>query len=193
MKKQGFTLAEVLITLVIIGIIAAMTLPSLLGGTNKQEIKTGLQKSISVLTQAITLQYALTGDDFSTLSSGSTTTVDAFAKSRLNLKKIDGSNYTTQDGIIYNLSGITSSCNSTNPCQITVDVNGGKAPNELTADSAAKLSDIKDQFTLYVYGTTVTAAMQVCTTEENNGVGVQNCTLSDNSAAIKFLDDKIAN
>ena len=89
MKKQGFTLAEVLITLVIIGIIAAMTLPSLLGGTNKQEIKTGLQKSISVLTQAITLQYALTGDDFSTLSSGSTTTVDAFAKSRLNLKKID--------------------------------------------------------------------------------------------------------
>ena len=193
MKKQGFTLAEVLITLVIIGIIAAMTLPSLLGGTNKQEIKTGLQKSISVLTQAITLQYALTGDDFSTLSNSSVANVETFAKARLNLKAVNGSNYTTQDGIIYDLSGITKPCNSTSPCNITVDVNGGKAPNTLTEDSAAKLSDIKDQFTLYVYGTTVTAAKSVCTDSEGGNLSGTNCTFYDNSAAVKFLDDKIAN
>ncbi len=156
-RKQGFTLAEVLITLVIIGIIAAMTLPSLLGGTNKQELKTGLQKSISVLSQAITLHYALTGEDFSTLDSNSTL---QFAGERLNTKGgiTSSSSIQTQDGIIYNLSVLTGSgCTGpSQPCQITVDVNGNKGPNALT-QQANSLSDIKDQFTLYVFGTTVSA------------------------------------
>ena len=105
MKKHGFTLAEVLITLVIIGIIAAMTLPSLLGGTNKQEIKTGLQKSVSALSQAITLHYALTGDDFSTLN---TTSVLDFAGQRLSTKgTLSASHVQTQDGIVYDFSSLT--------------------------------------------------------------------------------------
>ncbi|MDO5305542.1 MAG: prepilin-type N-terminal cleavage/methylation domain-containing protein [bacterium] len=37
MIKNGFTLAEVLITLVIIGIIAAMTIPNLINRTDEQE------------------------------------------------------------------------------------------------------------------------------------------------------------
>ena len=39
MKKLGFTLAEVLITLVIIGVIAAMTVPTLMNNTQGQENK----------------------------------------------------------------------------------------------------------------------------------------------------------
>ena len=35
----GFTLAEVLITLVIIGVIAAATIPTLINNTNKQEYR----------------------------------------------------------------------------------------------------------------------------------------------------------
>ena len=54
MKKSGFTLAEVLITLVIIGVIAAMTIPTLLSNTNKQETKTALKKAMSIINQAIT-------------------------------------------------------------------------------------------------------------------------------------------
>ena len=50
--KNGFTLAEVLITLVIIGVIAAMTIPTLMNNTNKQEHVTRLKKSYSVLSQA---------------------------------------------------------------------------------------------------------------------------------------------
>ena len=41
---KGFTLAEVLITLGIIGIVAAMTLPALVGKYKKQQTVAQLQK-----------------------------------------------------------------------------------------------------------------------------------------------------
>ena len=53
MKKQAFTLAEVLITLGIIGIVAAMTLPAILVKTEKQETIAKLKKAYSVLSQGI--------------------------------------------------------------------------------------------------------------------------------------------
>ncbi len=52
-EKLGFTLAEVLITLGIIGAIAAMTLPSLINKINGAENRTALLKSYSILTQAL--------------------------------------------------------------------------------------------------------------------------------------------
>ncbi len=61
MKKLGFTLAEVLITLVIIGVIAAMTVPTLMNNTNAQEFRSALKKAISGANQALTLHYALEG------------------------------------------------------------------------------------------------------------------------------------
>ena len=51
--KNGFTLAEVLITLVIIGVVAAMTIPTLVNNTKKQEYVAGLKKANSVLSQAV--------------------------------------------------------------------------------------------------------------------------------------------
>jgi len=50
--KYGFTLAEVLITLVIIGVIAAMTIPTLINKTQKQEYVSKLKKSYSAFAQA---------------------------------------------------------------------------------------------------------------------------------------------
>ena len=53
----GFTLAEVLITLAIIGIIAALTIPTLMYNAQKQEYVSGLKKSYSQINQAL-LQIA---------------------------------------------------------------------------------------------------------------------------------------
>lgn len=53
MQKQGFTLAEVLITLGIIGVIAAMTLPALINQTQGKELETGLKKAYSVIQAAL--------------------------------------------------------------------------------------------------------------------------------------------
>src|SRR5574344_2677103 len=49
MKKTAFTLAEVLIVLGIIGIVAAMTIPTLMNKIQKHEYVVGLKKEYSML------------------------------------------------------------------------------------------------------------------------------------------------
>ncbi|MDO5437784.1 MAG: type II secretion system protein [bacterium] len=61
-RKTGFTLAEVLITLAIIGVVAAVSIPSVISNSQQQEFKTGLRKAVSVLNSAITMNMALDGE-----------------------------------------------------------------------------------------------------------------------------------
>ena len=51
-KRFGFTLAEVLITLGIIGVVAAMTIPTLIANTNSAKFRSQYKKSLSTLNQA---------------------------------------------------------------------------------------------------------------------------------------------
>lgn len=53
--KKGFTLAEILITLGIIGVVAALTIPGLMTAYRKKVIETRLEKFYSTLNQAIRL------------------------------------------------------------------------------------------------------------------------------------------
>ena len=63
MKKfRGFTLAEVLITLAIIGVVAAIAVPSVISNSQQREFKTGLKKAVSVLNSAITMNIAIEGE-----------------------------------------------------------------------------------------------------------------------------------
>ena len=55
MRNTGFTLAEVLITLGIIGIVAAMTLPTVIGNYQKKQTVARLQKVYTILSQAVKL------------------------------------------------------------------------------------------------------------------------------------------
>lgn len=50
---KAFTLAEVLITLGIIGVVAGITIPTLMHSTQEQEFKTGYRKAYSVISQAL--------------------------------------------------------------------------------------------------------------------------------------------
>ncbi len=52
-RKIAFTLAEVLITLGIIGIVAAMTIPTLVSNHKKQVLETRLKYSYSLLSQVV--------------------------------------------------------------------------------------------------------------------------------------------
>lgn len=57
-RFAGFTLAEVLITLGIIGVVAAMTMPTLINQTNGAQYKAAFKKSLSAISQAVTLSVA---------------------------------------------------------------------------------------------------------------------------------------
>ena len=161
MKKLGFTLAEVLITLVIIGVIAAMTVPTLMNNTNAQEYRSALKKAIAGLNQALTLNYALEGLSANDYSDASDLVNNVF-KRRMSVidggtsfttDDCGGSNvFTTADGMIFCVTGFssepdnddqTSACNSYNtaPCgaadspNLWIDVNGVKKPNKATTNS----------------------------------------------------------
>ena len=62
LKYGAFTLAEVLITLSIIGVVAAISIPSVISNSQQQEFRTGLRKAVSVLNSAITMNMALDGE-----------------------------------------------------------------------------------------------------------------------------------
>ena len=74
-KRVAFTLAEVLITLGIIGVVAAMTLPTLVGNYKKKATATRVKKFYTVMSQATNLAIAEYGsmdgwDGFSTHHNG---------------------------------------------------------------------------------------------------------------------------
>jgi len=60
--KSGFTLAEVLITLGIIGVVAAMTLPTLIANYQKKVTVSKLKKVYSVLNQAYLMSENTNGE-----------------------------------------------------------------------------------------------------------------------------------
>ena len=57
-EKAAFTLAEVLITLGIIGIVAAMTIPTLISNYQKKSLKTQFTQTYSLISQAVGLMKA---------------------------------------------------------------------------------------------------------------------------------------
>lgn len=74
--KKGFTLAEVLITLAIIGVVATLTLPALITNTGEQQAKTAFKKGINTLTEAAQMNKTLDGFDYSDIMSSDTTRTD---------------------------------------------------------------------------------------------------------------------
>lgn len=64
MRNKGFTLAEVLITLGIIGVVAALTIPSLLSTYKKRVTATKLKQTYSILSTALNTSETEIGTPF---------------------------------------------------------------------------------------------------------------------------------
>ncbi|MDD3238109.1 MAG: type II secretion system protein [Candidatus Gastranaerophilales bacterium] len=140
--KKAFTLAEVLITLVIIGVIAALTIPALLNNTNKEEYKTGVKKAYSVLSQAVQTHYALTGKRVEDVADDCGNDADCifenFYSKRMNIVSSttpSNSKACTVSGdgdsgdlTFYTADGMAFTINEYGDI-VSVDVNGDKKPN----------------------------------------------------------------
>ncbi|MDD3236767.1 MAG: type II secretion system protein [Candidatus Gastranaerophilales bacterium] len=162
--KKAFTLAEVLITLVIIGVIAALTIPALLNDTNKQEYRTATKKAYSVLSQAVAQHYALTGENMNDLFIGKcdedmTCIYNNFISKRMNvvssMSPASSDAYTAGAGVdteltVYTADGIAYSFAPSG--LISVDLNGDKKPNQKT-ESINNLKDGGYYFFIDTYDT----------------------------------------
>lgn len=122
MKKNGFTLAEVLITLSIVGILAALTLPTLLTNIVAAQIGPKLTKAVSIFEQATSslltdrfadsLTDAISSDRDSAISP-SKIGEELSNYIKMNIlreggpyqENIDSVYYAVKDGIIYEFTG----------------------------------------------------------------------------------------
>ena len=109
----GFTLAEVLITLGIIGVVAAMTMPTLINSTNGAQYKTAYKKALSVMSQAVAMNIALNDYDLSETIAGTNVstgengtdqdaeaqTIYSIFRNRLNVTKVaSGADFSNRAG-----------------------------------------------------------------------------------------------
>ena len=109
--KKAFTLAEVLITLGIIGVVAAMTMPTLLNSTQGAQYRTAYKKALSVLSQAVVLNVALDDYDLSqATASGESGQAEGAASlynlfnNRMNVARVCGANGGCEDSDTWTVS-----------------------------------------------------------------------------------------
>lgn len=154
---SAFSLAEVLITLVVIGVIAALVIPLGLHNHHKQEYEVSLKKALTTLNQALFLQYALDGTRVSDYDTAEEVIDNIFMK-RMSVIKTAvnftgwpaGKVFYTADGQKFCIYGTKGPCTSdgTEPCfSIYLDVNGERKPNKYT-DNTLNPQDIYEA-TLY--------------------------------------------
>ena len=153
MKIKAFTMAEVLIVLTILGVIAALTLPALNANIQKQQAGPALMRAISTLETANAL-VSQERDFYNFEESCKNYLNDCFepfVKEKLGAAKSDErveyenlSNlgqihdtytnaYTTKNGFMYYISGMDFS-KTTHTVDIYVDINGTKRPNVIGKD-----------------------------------------------------------
>ena len=161
-RFSAFTLAEVLITLGIIGVVSAMTVPSLMQNYQRQSYVTQLHKVYNELNQAL-IRYQTDSNAVSLREAGLTSISDygSFFKKYFNVVQDCGTTQTPCFSASYKkLSGVSSKFSCKNNCmvlasgasigvamgqneilQFVVDINGSKGPNIYG----------RDAFSLYLY------------------------------------------
>lgn len=148
-RKIAFTLAEVLITLGIIGVVAAMTMPSLVANYEKKRTATAVKKAYSELSQALKLAEVDYGDmEYWDYPDGSDVEENKAFVNRYITPYYKGVTM-LQDGMISDWTGISDTGinfissngtifsgkpNSTNAFYVLIDVNGFKKPNKMGTD-----------------------------------------------------------
>ena len=140
--KKGFTLSEVLITLAIIGVIAAITLPSLMTDTASAQVGPKLAKAVSMFEQGN--ESLLNAHSVDTLTdSGFLTANTDYGNELSNYLKItlsSGSTYVSKDGSSYTISIGDAPTNTTHAAHkqrvgsVTIDINGATKPNAAGVD-----------------------------------------------------------
>ena len=160
-KKNGFTLAEVLITLAIIGVVATLTLPALMSNTQEQQAITGFRKAMNTLNEVGQMNAAIDGFDYGGIATkatpGSSSTVYSTSngtleqtvwammasKSQVDMSKSgknvidsgeckDKEQIFFRDGTVLCYTDKVTNDSADTAIEAVIDTNGIKAPNALS-------------------------------------------------------------
>ena len=104
-RKIAFTLAEVLITLGIIGVVAALTMPALIQQQHKLVVETRLKKFYSVINQAITMSERDNGDKLYWTPSDSDDLWNSYLKKYIKYVKEEDYYYARPRKVVYFADG----------------------------------------------------------------------------------------
>ena len=161
MNKQGFTLAEVLVTMGIIGVVAAITMPTLTGSSNSKQLQAQFNTAHSLLSQAVYTVAGQKGPGLKVLygtfanntyaNAGEITNLiyrqlKTDGRCSYNVSEIQNYNGTKSGDAVYidrgtkapNTRLANGMCVNVTVCaneiNITIDTNGTKKPNKLGHD-----------------------------------------------------------
>ena len=142
----GTIIAAVIMSFVMfayIGVVAAMTMPTLLNSTQDKQYTTAYKRALATMSQAAAMNYALEDEDF---GKNKNRIVYNILSKRMNVARSDGRNLYFNDGIkvefgnnVANVKGCTNQTDMTkkaemrgsgvnSACKVTLDVNGDKGP-----------------------------------------------------------------
>ena len=135
MKKFGFTLAEILIALAIVGIVAAITLPTLTTSTKKETNMAKAKVTVSDLENAFSLMIASEGvqdlEEAKICDGGNLyNELSKYVKVSTADSAIEsGTGFKMKNGAIVSIK-IKSTTSTTEVADINIDVNGTDNPNK---------------------------------------------------------------
>lgn len=171
MKRSGFTLSEVLLVLSVIGVVAAITIPTLVQKVSNDQVVSSIKKNFAVLSQATIAILTENGGtmegnlfiDNGTVGARSTNLVNAYSR-KLNFIKVCGNAlgclYTTQRFL---LSGATANNNFD-----ADSVAAGDGTGILSDGTLLRITDYAGDCT-YSYGVTPLTAICGNITVDVNG------------------------
>ncbi len=204
-QYHAFTLAEVLITLVIIGVVAAITVPVIQANSQEQAIKSALKKNQSVLAQALSRYYIDMGVPIDYTSYGSRELKGHLmkyfnviedcgfmncyyenkneyktynGKQTIDFHYFDDGQFIVSDGTFVAIENPTSSDSYANKKFISVDVNGlHKKPNRLGKDLFMfEISRIGQLVPMGNKGTKYSNHNTYCSATSNDTMNGASCT-----------------
>ena len=151
-KSRAFTMAEILLSLTIIGVVAAITLPSLTGNINERTWNTQRKALYARFSQAIALMPALNGYGTLTVGTDSASAVDTATETFitsglsqvLKINNICDSEHTQDCGIVASYNALNGSqlamptkMSELNPKMISHDGTAGLPYSQLDTKAAA--------------------------------------------------------
>lgn len=201
-KRIGFTLSEVLVTLLVIGVVAAMTVPILNNAIRQADLNTEAKKALSVANQAYTMAVNDNGGGFGAYYASQTQSVVKFNALKSQLKITNDCPYNSNpQGKCWSASGVGLNNYRVPGCQMTSN-DGSQFQNTsfTTADgmfwmlysySTTTGVDLlfvdvngnkgpndwgKDVFIFNLNDTNITPSKTGCTLEHNDGTAVNTST-----------------